>query len=310
MDRRTYLSGPPASGLIIGLFIAHLAALVFGLLGILVMVPNPRLWSGDPAATQVFVWGMAYAGSLHIILGAATMLLAGARALGWWRVAVFFVLAVCLSLSIELMGTGTGWPFGAYEYTSGLGLKVLGRVPYSIPLSWFYMGLASYLLACLIVQARGWRNRAALGVLLGAWLLVVWDLVLDPAMAHETLPVRFWVWHQTGPYFGMPVQNFVGWAGTALLFMGLSRWLWRMQPGRDEVTAWVPFGVYLANTVFAAVLSASVGLWLPILLAAALGVAPIVLGLRPPRRAAGGWRPDGARAGEGRAGDPAPTVTG
>ena len=60
---------------------------------------------------------------------------------------------------------------------------------------------------------------------------MVWDLVLDPAMAHETLPVTFWVWNQTGPYFGMPVQNFVGWAGTALLFMGLSRWLWRIDAG-------------------------------------------------------------------------------
>ncbi len=50
---------------------------------------------------------------------------------------------------------------------------------------------------------------------------MVWDLVLDPAMAHESLPVTFWVWNQTGPYFGMPVQNFAGWAGTALLFMGL-----------------------------------------------------------------------------------------
>ena len=122
-------------GLVAGLFIAHLAALAFGLLGILVMVPQPQLWARDPALTQVFVWGMAYAGSLHIIFGAATMLLAGALFVGWRRVLTFFVLSTTLSLTIELLGTGTGWPFGAYEYTSGLGFKILGRVPYSIPLS-------------------------------------------------------------------------------------------------------------------------------------------------------------------------------
>jgi uncharacterized membrane protein len=279
--------------LVAGLFIAHLAALAFGLLGILVMVPQPQLWAGDPALTQVFVWGMTYAGSLHIIFGAATMLLAGALFVGWRRVLTFFVLSTTLSLTIELLGTGTGWPFGAYEYTSGLGFKILDRVPYSIPLSWFYMGLASYLLACLIVRARDWRPRAALGVALGAWLLVVWDLVLDPAMAHESLPVTFWVWNQTGPYFGMPVQNFAGWAGTALLFMGLSRWLWGIDVGPREVTLWVPLGIYVANTLFAAVLSASVGLWVPILLSAFLGLAPLLLVLRPPARGQGVWQGSG-----------------
>lgn len=279
--------------LIWGLFFAHLAALVFGLVGILIMVPHPEIWSGDPQMTQVFVWGMAYAGSLHIIFGAVTMLLAGALAVGWRRVLTFFALATTLSLTIELLGTGTGWPFGAYEYTGGLGFKILGRVPYSIPLSWFYMGLASYFLAGLMVEGRWSRSaqrghlRSVAGVLLGAWLLVVWDLVLDPAMAHEALPMTFWVWNQQGPYFGMPVQNFVGWAGTALLFMGLSRWLWRIEPGRERVVPWVPLGIYVANTAFAAVLSASVGLWIPIVLSVILGLLPIAVGLLPPARGAG-----------------------
>jgi uncharacterized membrane protein len=100
-------------------------------------------------------------------------------------------------------------------------------------------------------------------------------------MAHESLPVTFWVWNQTGPYFGMPVQNFAGWAGTALLFMGLSRWLWGIDVGPREVTLWVPLGIYVANTAFAAVLSASVGLWVPILLSAVLGLAPLLLVRRP-----------------------------
>ena len=45
-------------------------------------------------------------------------------------------------------------------------------------------------------------------------------------MAHPSLALNFWIWHQSGPYFGMPVQNFLGWTATGALFMGLSRWLW------------------------------------------------------------------------------------
>ena len=53
---------------------------------------------------------------------------------------------------MELIGTSTGFPFGPYSYTSFLGIKILDHVPYSIPLSWFYMGFTSYILASMIVS--------------------------------------------------------------------------------------------------------------------------------------------------------------
>ena len=59
------------------LFFCHLAALVFGIAGLLVMLPHPELWSWNPFLIEVFNFGIRYAGSLHIIFGAATMLLFG-----------------------------------------------------------------------------------------------------------------------------------------------------------------------------------------------------------------------------------------
>ena len=59
------------------LFFCHLAALVFGIAGLLVMLPHPELWSWNPFLIEVFDFGIRYAGSLHIIFGAATMLLFG-----------------------------------------------------------------------------------------------------------------------------------------------------------------------------------------------------------------------------------------
>lgn len=268
--------------IVVGLLVAHVLALLFGLGGLLIILPNPQLWVGNPLATQVFAFGMQHAGALHIVLGALAMAACGTWLLGWRRTAIFFVVSTLSSVSIELLGTGTGWPFGAYEYTEGLGFKVLGRVPYTIPLSWFTMGLASYLLAIVIARRLGNRAREWHSVALGVWLLTVWDLVLDPAMAHESLPMKFWTWHQTGPYFGMPVQNFIGWAGTGLLFMALSRWLWRAVPPLRPTDMAIPFIIYAANVGFAIGLSLSVGLWEPCLLAIVLGVLPAALALAPP----------------------------
>lgn len=258
------------------LLVAHVGAVVFALIGLLLAIPNPQWWSGIPGAGSVYAFGMQYAGALHIVLGAAALLCFGGAVLGWKRTGVFFVASTTLSLGMELLGTGTGWPFGAYEYTSGLGFKVLGRVPYSIPLSWFYMGLTSYLLAHAMLEPLAPRVRSWAAVALGVWLLTAWDLVLDPAMAHENLAIRFWVWHETGPYMGMPLINFAGWALTGALFMGLSRAAWRAAPP-DESPVLFPFAVYGINMVFAVALSASVGLWLPIALALALGMAPACL---------------------------------
>ena len=256
------------------LLVGHLAALLFGLAGLLVALPNPQWWSGDANAVRVFEFGMQYAGATHIVLGAAAVFV-----FGWVprprRTVIFFLVSTLLSLSSELIGTGTGWPFGNYEYTAFLGYKILDRVPFSIPLSWFSMGLVSYLLGSLLAARLGGR-RTFWSLALGVWLLTAWDLVLDPAMADPSLRVQFWTWHETGPYFGMPIQNLVGWSVTGLLYMGMSRLLWGsdIDVGRIAGTAWFPFTVYVANVGFAMALSLSAGLWPPVVLAALVGMLP------------------------------------
>jgi uncharacterized membrane protein len=263
-------------------FVVHLLALAFGVGGLVIALPHPELWSGSPMGAAVFTFGMQRTGSLYIVLGAATMLTFGLAMLGSRRTLLFFALATLLPLGAELLGTGTGWPFGAYSYTDGLGLKIAGRVPFTVPLSWFYMGFTSYLLATRVVQRWGGRPRPWQAVLLGAWLLTAWDLVLDPAMASPALPVRFWIWHQSGPYFGMPLTNLVGWSATGLIFIGLSRLLWRTDVPAGRLPAWLPLGVYVANVAFAMALSLSVGLWPAALAALMLGVIPAATALGTP----------------------------
>ena len=265
------------------LFGSHLFALAFGLAGLLIVLPHPELWAGNPTITQALPYGLNYTGSIHIIFGAATMLAFGLAVVGRRKTLIFFAVATLLPLCAELLGTGTGFPFGAYSYTTGLGFKVGGRVPYSIPLSWFYMGFTSYLLATVLIARLGLRNRTWWALALGAYLLTAWDLVLDPAMASRNLPIRFWIWHQGGAYFGMPLQNFIGWGITGFIFMAVSRFLWGENLRPRQIPAWLPFGMYAANIVFAIFLSAGAGLWQPPIIAVVLGLVPAAVAWRGSR---------------------------
>ena len=100
------------------------------------------------------------------------------------------------------------------------------------------------------------------------------------------MPIRFWTWHESGPYFGMPLRNLVGWFATGLAFMALSRFLWRTDIVMAHVPRWLPFGVYGANVLWAIALSGDAGLWPASLAALGMGFAPACLvwrgRLKPP----------------------------
>jgi uncharacterized membrane protein len=259
----------------------HIAALVFGLIGLLVVIPNLARFASDPNAMRVYALGMENGGATHMIFGALAMFAFGWVTIGAAKTTVFFLVSFFLSLTSELVGTGTGFPFGNYSYTDFLGWKVMDRVPFTIPLSWFYIGLATYLLGRIIATRFGGR-QTFWTIAIGVWLLTAWDLVLDPAMADPGMAVKFWEWHQTGPYYGMPIQNLLGWSVTGLLYMGISRLLWReeVDPALVDGQAWFPFAVYLANMIFAMALSLSAGLWPPVILAILTGVIPAALALK------------------------------
>lgn len=133
----------------------------------------------------------------------------------------------------------------------------------------------------MIVASWRLRHRTAWSLALGAYFLTVWDLALDPTMASPSLPLHFWTWHETGPYFGMPIRNLVGWSVTGLAFMGVSRLFWRANLDAQHIPAWLPFGIYVANIGFAIALNLGAGLWLPPLMAVMLGIVPALLALLP-----------------------------
>ncbi|MBE9124061.1 carotenoid biosynthesis protein [Tychonema sp. LEGE 07199] len=263
--------------------IAHVVSMAFGLAGLLLIVPNPELvMSLPPAGQTLFQWGMAGGGVVYIIFGAAAVAIYAYRTLGLGATLAFLVPSVFLSLSSELLGTSTGFPFGNYHYLSGLGYKIAGLVPFTIPLSWFYLGLVSYIIARAGVSAGkgqlNWVGQIG-AIALGSLLLTAWDFVLDPAMSQTSVP--FWEFEELGAFFGMPYRNLAGWMGTGALFMSVAAFLWRKTSIKlDRSEMGLPLIVYLVNFAFGAIItvtSLDSRFWFPTSLAVLLGVVPAIV---------------------------------
>jgi len=258
--------------------IGHIVSMAFGLAGLLLVVPHAEMILNLGEAGQTAMqWSMAGGGVVYMVLGAAAVAIYAYRQLGLKAMLAFMLPSVFLSLGSELMGTSTGFPFGHYSYLSGLGYKIAGLVPFTIPLSWFYVGLVSYLIARagLEVDKKPSLLRHMGAIALGALALTSWDFVLDPAMSQTALP--FWYWQQPGGFFGMPYQNFAGWMGTGAVFMSVAAVLWKNTLIKlDKSQLSLPLVVYLSNFAFAAVMSCAAGFWIPVSLGLLVGVAPVL----------------------------------
>jgi uncharacterized membrane protein len=261
------------------LLIGHIISMAFGLAGLLLVLPNPDFIAALPEIGKTaFGWSMAGGGVVYMLLGTAAVAVYAYRTLGMWHCLGFMVPAIGLSLVSELLGTSTGFPFGHYHYLSGLGYKIAGLVPFTIPLSWFYIGFSAYIIARAGLETFAipqlLKYLGAIGF--GSLLLTSWDFVLDPAMSQTTMP--FWVWEQPGAFFGMPYENFAGWFGTGVVFMTVATFIWRLKPlTLSPSQLGLPLAVYLGNFAFATITSIAAGIYIPILLGLVLGILPLMI---------------------------------
>ncbi|HEY9910222.1 MAG TPA: carotenoid biosynthesis protein [Thermosynechococcaceae cyanobacterium] len=262
--------------------VGHVSSLVFGLAGLLLVLPNPSFIAALPPIGQAaFGLSMSGGGVVYIVLGAIVMAIYAYRTLGLRNWLGFMLPAVILSAGSELLGTSTGFPFGHYGYLSGLGYKIAGLVPFTIPLSWFYLGLSTYVLARAGLEAKGvngWMKQGG-AIVLGAIMLTAWDFVLDPAMSQTAYP--FWEFQDAGEFFGMPYRNLTGWLGTGAVFMSVAALLWRNTYTKlTRSQLWVPLIIYLTNFAFGAIItvtSLDVRYWIPTSISIALGVVPAIV---------------------------------
>jgi putative membrane protein len=156
----------------------------------------------------------SYVSTFLIALPSAVALF---RYLGPSRATLSLLALSTFAYAIESFGVATGFPYGDFYYGEALGPRILGLVPFLLPLSY----------APLVVGAvaAAWGSRPRLLHIVLATLHLLWmDAVLDPGAAS----LGFWVWPEGGPYYGVPASNYAGWllsgaVATALL-LATGRW--------------------------------------------------------------------------------------
>lgn len=228
---------------------------VASLLGYGIFTSRPDLLAQVDPQARFFTWAFHGFAIGNMLFGGLAML-ADSLSRDRMRALLAFVVIYVVSLGSELLGTAYGVPFGPYAYTSLLGPKWFELVPLLIPLSWFTMSWAVWVIARQ-------RTRGIVAVLIGTSLLLAWDLLLDPAMSRVT---SYWVWGEAGSYYGMPWSNLAGWAITGLVLLAL---LDRLAP---EPRSGVKFAIWVYIVNFSLPLGFCIlnGYWVAV--AAGIGV--------------------------------------
>lgn len=163
----------------------------------------------------------------------ATFLFAAIVNYGVRTTVIFAVIAWLVALGCEWSSINNGFPFGLYHYshaTYGRELWIAG-VPFFDSLSFVFLSFASYSMALLLTaplyrvgfdlrMLDTWHLRRSLHVwILGSIFMVMVDFVVDPLSVHGDqwfLGNLFW-YDPPGPYFGVPITNFLGWLFVAAI---------------------------------------------------------------------------------------------
>ena len=235
-------------GFVLSLTVLFFYAIAYPLLGLLFVLP-PLPESTMVVTLMAWVFSLCHA----------------AYTLGGRRALIFFAISAVISWLLEEIGVATGAIYGAYHYTDVLGPK-LGYVPLLIPIAWFMMIYPSHVIANLIgtgkpAGAGGGVGRIAWLSALGAMTMAAWDLLIDPGMSSP--PEQAFVWERGGAYFGVPLQNFLGWLLTAFFIYLVYRLVERqigvkpMALGQKSVAALplVAYSIFLFNGLLPGVIA-------------------------------------------------------
>jgi putative membrane protein len=252
-------------------------------------------------------------------MGGALLLLQGAVALCWLlgahgaRGGAAALLIFALAWAVEHVGVTAGMPFGRYTYTGALQPQLFDTVPLAIPCAWLMVAVGAWQLATsqcgdAAMRRCGDRKQSAYPlahsptrplafsrrVVPAATLVLLLDLQIETVTTRIN---QYWIWLDSGPYYGVPTANFVAWWLVGLLMASIVAIVLppisattftpsNLQIFKRSIIAHIPAHLYLLSTLMFAIVNLAHGYILAgligvlVLLAAALAARPI-----------GGWRP-------------------
>jgi uncharacterized membrane protein len=168
-------------------------------------------------------FSLAWAGSVLLFVQATLAALALSTSMDWRRGGMVALAVLVGGYIVETIGVTTGFPFGRYRYTEILFPRLPGSVPLPVVCAWLAVAVTAVATARSLIPgrttARRWQH-IGLATVLGVGL----DLVLEPVAVHVQ---HYWIWHTTGPYYGIPTENFLGWSVLCAALSTLLVWGWK-----------------------------------------------------------------------------------
>lgn len=226
------------------------------------------VWAANAAITALRIplpAGLGWVEALLPVTAALTTLLSLACRLPLHNV---FMAAMTISFLATLLlavGVVTGTPFGPILYSDALGERILGTVPWPLPLLWVVLVINARGVARLVM--RPWRKTNFYGF----WVIgLACALVVLFALGFEPFAVRakdYYLWQispTTAGWFRAPWVAFAGWFLGALGITAMSiPWLINKHPVKQPMD-YQPLIVWLLLNLWPALGCAAMGLWPPV----------------------------------------------
>src|SRR3989338_589649 len=148
-------------------------------------------------------------------------------AMGYYRTFLFILIASATGLIFEVIGVNHTSVFGGSYIYKNIGFMIF-NVPLLVPIYWSVFIYVGYTLTSSFLF---WINRdkpnkfkkdiilMILMILLDGLLVTGIDVFMDPLQVKEGT----WTWIEKGPYYGIPIGNFIGWFAVTIISVSLFR---------------------------------------------------------------------------------------
>lgn len=157
---------------------------------------------------------------LHVVPSMLFAVIHGARIYGLRGILTLAVLCLVVGTISESLSLRTGFPFGHYQFTELMGPKLFD-LPLLLALAYFGMGYLSWVVG-LVILGYGSDRLSGIKLLIlpvtASLVMTTWDFSMEAVWADID---RAWVWRDGGPFYGVPISNFVGWLLTVYIFYQL-----------------------------------------------------------------------------------------
>jgi len=145
----------------------------------------------------------------------------------------FAVICFIISNLFENTSVLYGFPFGKFHHSEVTGPRLF-NIPWLATPTYMAMGYVSWMVTQVILgrqKRSSWSRDIFSTPLVAAFVFSSWDFCND-AVFHTVNKAFFY--HHPGPWFGVPVSNFLGWLFTTFIFYSLFSLYLSRQKVNDE----------------------------------------------------------------------------